>query len=303
MREGLGARIARRAVTAVAAAAGAGAAWTLRDRPVLQPTRWHRRNHRGATLTLFEGPTWAAGAVAGLALAPRLTGQDRAAALLLVAGTAGIGAVDDLAETGNAKGLRGHLGALRHGEITTGALKIVGIGAAGAVAAALTTAARPGRGPVPGPVLWVADAGVSALLLAAAANLGNLLDVRPGRVIKTTLLATPALAAAGPAGAVQAAVTGAGLVTLPVDLAEQGMLGDCGANAAGALLGLEVVLGTRDRRFGWVVRAAVLAGLVGLTLASERVSFTRVIESTPVLREWDALGRRPREDQPLDDPA
>jgi hypothetical protein len=40
-------------------------------------------------------------------------------------------------------------------------------------------------------------------------------------------------------------------------------------------------------------RIAVLAGMAGLTAASEVVSFTRVIERTPPLRWLDMLGRRP----------
>jgi hypothetical protein len=65
------------------------------------------------------------------------------------------------------------------------------------------------------------------------------------------------------------------------------MLGDTGANAAGALLGTALL-----QRSGPRGRVAALAILTALTLASEKVSFTRVIESTPVLRELDALGRR-----------
>jgi hypothetical protein len=66
------------------------------------------------------------------------------------------------------------------------------------------------------------------------------------------------------------------------------MLGDTGANSAGALIGLALLERTRLRG-----RVAALAVITGLTLASEKVSFTAVIEATPVLRELDALGRRP----------
>jgi hypothetical protein len=67
------------------------------------------------------------------------------------------------------------------------------------------------------------------------------------------------------------------------------MLGDTGANAAGALLGTALLARTGRRG-----RLVSLAALVALTLASEKVSFTRVIESTPGLRELDAWGRPAR---------
>ncbi len=86
-----------------------------------------------------------------------------------------------------------------------------------------------------------------------------------------------------------AAAVGAGLGVARPDLAGRAMLGDTGANAAGALLGTALV--ERTGRGGRLVALGVLAAL---TLASERVSFTAVIESTPGLRELDAWGRPAR---------
>ena len=66
------------------------------------------------------------------------------------------------------------------------------------------------------------------------------------------------------------------------------MLGDSGANALGALIGVAVLA-----RYDRIGRLAHLVAATALTLASEKVSFTRVIEQTPVLQRLDALGRRP----------
>jgi hypothetical protein len=160
--------------------------------------------------------------------------------------------------------------------VTTGAVKIGGIGATGLVAAALL-----GGDPV--------DVALNTVLAAGSANLLNLFDLRPGRAIKVAALSGAALAAAGDNGprAVSAPL-GAALALLPEDLAERAMLGDAGANALGAMLG--VAAGATLSR---AARLAVLGVVAGLTAASEKVSFTKVIERTPALRWLDMLGRRP----------
>jgi UDP-N-acetylmuramyl pentapeptide phosphotransferase/UDP-N-acetylglucosamine-1-phosphate transferase len=205
------------------------------------------------------------------------------AAAAVVGGVAGlVGGYDDVAgarpEQARDKGLAGHLRALRAGRVSAGAVKVAGIGAAAAVAALLT---RRDRG-----VTALADGVLTTGLVAGTANLVNLLDLRPGRAAKAAALAAAA-GLGGPSGALVAGPLGASLAVLPADLGERVMLGDCGANAVGALLGLRLAAVPRRP-----ARAGALATVVGLTLASERVSFTRVIEATPVLRELDRLGRR-----------
>jgi hypothetical protein len=266
--------------TLLAGAAASRLAWAvLTRRPPGGAARWQRTNHRGEALTLLEGPALAAGAAAALAAAPGLDARLRVAGSVAVAGSAAFGVLDDLAERGTRKGLHGHLGALARGEVTTGGLKVAGLGVTGVAAAALAL----------GPGTRARDVLPAAALVAGCANLANLFDLRPGRALKVALLAAPAALSGRPAGALVAAVAGPATALLPEDLRERAMLGDGGANAAGALLGVALVAGAGPR-----TRAAALAGVVTLTLVSERVSFTKVIEATPVLRELDMLGRRPR---------
>jgi UDP-GlcNAc:undecaprenyl-phosphate GlcNAc-1-phosphate transferase len=94
---------------------------------------------------------------------------------------------------------------------------------------------------------------------------------------------------AGSANTLAAAGLGAAVALLPEDLGERAMLGDAGANALGALLGLAAVAGARSTA-GLAWRAAALTAV---TLASEKVSFTKVIAGWPPLNAVDLWGRRP----------
>jgi len=258
--------------------------------------RWERTNHAGRRVTLLEGPAYALGA----ATAAGLTGAGPGPVLAATA-SAGLGALDDLAGDSSSKGLKGHLGALARGEVTTGAVKVLGLAVTGLATAALVdrdlrrSATRPHGSAGPGTVPTPVDTLVGGAVVAGTANLLNLLDLRPGRALKATVLGAAAIASTrGARGTTRtgaatsaSAAAGAAVGLLAPDLRGEAMLGDTGANSAGALLGTALVQATGRRG-----RLVALAVLTGLTLASEKVSFTRVIESTPVLREVDALGRR-----------
>jgi hypothetical protein len=271
----------RKAVAgAVLGAVAARAAYAaLTRRPPRDEKLWLRTNHRGEPVTLLEGPAFVAGAVTAVAVAPGVPARMRVAAIFAGAAAGALGGYDDLAGSGDSRGFKGHLSALARGEVTTGAVKILGIGAAGLTAAALAgTGTRGARGAL-------FDTLVNGALVAGSANLLNLFDLRPGRAIKVGVLA--ALPATLSGSAVAAAPLGAAVALLPEDLGERAMLGDAGANALGALLGLSATGLGRPARLG------LLAGVTALNAASEFVSFTKVIQATPPLRWIDRLGRRP----------
>jgi hypothetical protein len=277
------------AVLAAAAARGGYAA--LSRRPPGGRSTWARTNHRGEQLTLLEGPAAALAAAAVAAVTPGLPARTRTA--LAVAGTAAgaFGCYDDLAGRADRRGFRGHLGALARGEVTSGAVKIAGIGAAGLAAGVL----------LGGPP---ADVVINTGLTAGGANLLNLFDLRPGRAVKVALAGAALLAAGAPGPArgtacrATAAPAGAALAMLPDDLAERAMLGDAGANALGGMLGAAAAASLPRP-----ARITLLAAIAALTAASEVISFTRVIERTPPLRWLDMLGRRPAAAPVTGDPA
>lgn len=239
------------------------------------PPHWRRRNYRGAQVTLAAGPALLAGTLAGAAVACPAGGARVLSALLTAVVPAAVaGGYDDAYGSPTVRGLQGHFDALHHGTVTTGLGKVVAI-STGAVLAAYQLGGS------------AYDLLLSAGLIAGTANLLNLLDVRPGRAAKAGAALGAALTAR-PGGWPAAGALGAATALLPIDLAERGMLGDAGANALGAALGVALAA-----QGGRGTRGASLLGVAALNLASERVSFTAVIEATPLLRWLDRLGRAP----------
>jgi UDP-N-acetylmuramyl pentapeptide phosphotransferase/UDP-N-acetylglucosamine-1-phosphate transferase len=243
-------------------------------------SRWIRTNHAGVSVTLSEGPIAVGALLVGTGIYRLLDKSSRRSLAVAVAGvgSGAVGAYDDLFGTTQAKGFRGHLRALRSGELTTGMIKVLGVGLSAAAAAALIQRASPS---CQKPVCRALDGILDTVLIAATANLTNLLDLRPGRAAKAIILMGAGLFSSGAAPAV-----GAAAGSLPTDLAARSMLGDCGANALGAAVATAAAQ-SLPRPFRLLAFGAVAA----LNVASERVSFTDVIEHTPLLRRLDQLGR------------
>ena len=308
----------------------AGLGYVLR-RKRIKASQWERTNFHGVTVSLRGGVAMAGASVASAVVASALSDQPRAALGGVVASLGGglAGYIDDVDQGAHdggkvAKGLKGHLGALAHGQVTTGVIKIAGIGASALAASALVGSKATSVGGK------VADLALNTVLIAGTANLANLLDLRPGRALKATVLVaaplsyfscadakTPASGASvtsatasvtsGASGAPSAkpvspasasgasaqrllasGLNAAAITALVEDLQETTMLGDTGANAAGALLGTS--LAAND---SWKLRLGTALGVVGLILASEKVSFSKVIAANPALNWLDQLWRRP----------
>jgi UDP-GlcNAc:undecaprenyl-phosphate/decaprenyl-phosphate GlcNAc-1-phosphate transferase len=220
--------------------------------------------------------------IAGPSAVESVRGKLPLTALTVATGFYLLGLLDDLVGDPRSRGLAGHFRALVGGVLTTGTVKAVG-----GLALAL------------GAGWWIemsfSHALLDALLIALAANLVNLLDLRPGRAVKAFLilwlpLAVTLLIRNHPLAPVLASAGSAAGAWLPADLGERGMLGDSGSNMLGAILGAGGAWA-----FGTGSKLLLLALVAAATLCSERWSFTKVIERVAPLRWFDDLGRLPRQ--------
>ena len=185
------------------------------------------------------------------------------------------GLFDDRRGDESARGFRGHMTSVGGGALTGGLVKIVAGGLAGGIAAI--------------PAEGLGHKIEVFLLVPLTANLFNLMDRAPGRALKVAFVFFVPLLVFGPAGfAVGAAgVVGALVAVAPDDMRERAMLGDAGANPIGAVVGLGLAY-SLDEPFRLL--AVILIG--ALNVVSEKVSFSRVIDSTPWLKAVDRIGRK-----------
>lgn len=202
---------------------------------------------------------------------------ERVAATLVIVVVAvmfAAGLFDDLRGDEKARGFRGHMSSASVGALTGGLVKIVAGGIAGAIAAI--------------PAEGLGHKTEVFLLVALTANLFNLLDRAPGRALKVAFLFFVPLMVFAPAGLAvgMAGLAGALVAVGPADLRERAMLGDAGANPIGAVVGLALAYSLDDP-----FRLLVLLVIGALNVMSERVSFSRVVDSTPWLKALDQIGR------------
>jgi hypothetical protein len=254
----------------------------LRDAGLVRP------NYRGAELAFPLGAVLATAAL--VALAPLAVLNDRADLDLLdpelrrwlpyLLGIAFLGFLDDALGSGTGaeapRGWRGHARALREGRLSTGAIKAIG-------AVALAAYVVSGRGLES----WRYVADVALLILAT--NLGNLLDLRPGRAEKgLALLGIGLCLGAWTLAPVEllGIFLGPILVGAWLTLGEKAMLGDTGSNLIGAVAGVWLLTVLGDD-----ARLVALGLVLALTIYGELRSISVTIERVPPLRWLDSLGR------------
>lgn len=193
------------------------------------------------------------------------------------------GFVDDIFSKDEIRGFKSHLRELFEGRITTGILKAI-LGLAVALIIASFTQGS------------VVDIVSAMFVIGLSMNAFNLLDIRPGRVLKAyifimvILILTPVtlnMVIFPTYWHLIGAVISPAVILLRDDLSKRSMIGDTGANVLGAIVGYAVI-----STFTGNIRIVILILLIVFNFVADRWSITKMIENQPILNKLDRLGRK-----------
>ncbi|MBM7614022.1 MraY family glycosyltransferase [Alkaliphilus hydrothermalis] len=187
-----------------------------------------------------------------------------------------VGMVDDLMGNRDTLGFKGHIGSLLKGKLTTGGFKAVMGGMIALLISFLISSN-------------VLQLIANFLVIGLMTNLLNLMDLRPGRAIKSFGVIALVFLFVGltrESIEILAIVAGYSIAYFPQDLKSRAMMGDVGSNTLGITLGIAVALS-----FTTTYKVIILIGLIAVHIVAEKYSITKIIGGNRVLSYLDELGR------------
>lgn len=188
-----------------------------------------------------------------------------------------VGFLDDMIGDKHTKGLRKHIASFLKGKLTTGFIKaFIGMAISFIISLRLS--------------VDFFELILNMLTMALFTNTLNLMDLRPGRCAKFFLLIGGIFMLSKfsllpdniPLFIMMISV----FIYIKYDLGEYCMLGDTGSNILGVTLGFYSIL-----LFDTWMKSALLACLLIINIAAEKISITKLIEKNRLLSFFDNLGR------------
>ncbi|SHE53404.1 UDP-N-acetylmuramyl pentapeptide phosphotransferase/UDP-N-acetylglucosamine-1-phosphate transferase [Caldanaerobius fijiensis DSM 17918] len=185
-----------------------------------------------------------------------------------------VGLLDDLIGQKGVKGFKGHIKELIHYHMTTGGLKAV-IGFLTALFISVIVSST------------YIDIFINTVLIALFTNTLNLMDLRPGRALKVSILLFVLFAIFAHKNIwLLIPVMGFVAAYFPRDIKAFSMLGDTGSNLLGSVVGVYTAIS-----FSFDIRLIIALLLILLQIIAEKYSITKLIESNSILKFFDELGR------------
>lgn len=190
---------------------------------------------------------------------------------ILLIGCSFTGFIDDRLSNENVRGIFNHLKFLLKGTLTSGGIKaIFGLTISLFVALFLYDD--------------IARIAFSTLIIAFSMNAINLIDLRPGRALKTYIFTALFLfvlplmvdSAVAPVWHFQLALIMPAIVLLSSDSRAKSMLGDTGSNALGAILGFILA----SNNYSLPLNGIILGALILFNLVTDRWSLSKFLERT-----------------------